>query len=149
MTSILLDTNVLAYAFDANAPDKQGQALAVLDHLQPGGQACVSAQNLAEFCHIATRKLHPPLTPAQTYQVVERFSRSFQVFDLTPAIVLEATRGVRDHQLAYYDAQVWAAARLNQVPVIFSEDFATGAILEGVRFINPFAKDFTLETWGL
>ena len=148
MTGILLDTNVLAYAFDANTPDKQAQALALLDHLQTSGRACLSTQNLAEFCHIAVRKLHPPLTPAQTYQMMERFSRSFQVFDLTPAVVLEAARGVRDHQLAYYDAQVWATARLNQVPVIFSEDFATDATLEGVRFVNPFAEGFKLDDWG-
>ena len=29
-------------------------------------------------------------------------------------IVLEALRGVRDHQISYYDAQIWASARLNR-----------------------------------
>jgi predicted nucleic acid-binding protein len=62
-------------------------------------------------------------------------------------IVLEAGRGVRDHQLSYYDSQIWAIARLNQVPTIFSEDFSDGAVLEGVRFVNPFSPDFRLETW--
>jgi predicted nucleic acid-binding protein len=54
---------------------------------------------------------------------------------------------VRDHGLSYCDTQVWAAARLNQVPVIFSEDFNSGSALEGVRFINPFAPDFDLNVW--
>jgi len=49
--------------------------------------------------------------------------------------------------LAYYDAQIWAAARLNQIPVVFSEDFNSGSTLEGVQFVNPFASDFVLETW--
>lgn len=62
-------------------------------------------------------------------------------------VVLEALRGVRDHGLSYYDAQVWATARLNQVPVIFSKDFDSGRVLEGVRFVNPFAPDFDLTTW--
>jgi predicted nucleic acid-binding protein len=61
--------------------------------------------------------------------------------------VLEAARGVRDHGLAYYDAQVWAAARLNKIPIIFSEDFQDGRILEGVRFANPFSQSFDLEAW--
>ena len=39
----------------------------------------------------------------------------------------------------YWDAQVWAVARLNQVPFVFSEDCNPGATLEGVRFVNPFA----------
>ncbi len=63
-------------------------------------------------------------------------------------VVLEAWRGVRDHQLAYYPAQVWATARLNQVPVIFSQDYSSNTTLEGVRFVNPFAADFVLENWG-
>jgi predicted nucleic acid-binding protein len=62
-------------------------------------------------------------------------------------IVTEAARGVRDHQLAYYDAQIWATARLHGVPIILSEDFQTGRTLEGVRFVNPFADDFQLNKW--
>jgi len=44
------------------------------------------------------------------------------------------------------DAQ-WATARLNQVPVVFSEDFRSGSLLEGVRFVNPFLPEFLLEEW--
>ncbi|MCG2740072.1 MAG: hypothetical protein L6300_07505 [Syntrophaceae bacterium] len=35
-----------------------------------------------------------------------------------------------------------AAARLNQIPIVFSEDFQDGQVLEGVRFANPFAGRF-------
>jgi predicted nucleic acid-binding protein len=62
-------------------------------------------------------------------------------------VVLEAGRGVRDHQFSYYDAQVWATARLNQVPIIFSEDFSAGSIIEGVRFVDPFSPGFAIKTW--
>ncbi len=62
-------------------------------------------------------------------------------------IVLEAARGVRDHQFSFWDAQIWATARLNQISVVFSEDFNPGWITEGVRFVNPFAADFQIETW--
>jgi predicted nucleic acid-binding protein len=41
----------------------------------------------------------------------------------------------------------WAAARLNQIPVIFSEDFRAGAVFEGVRYVNPFAQGFQLQDW--
>lgn len=43
--------------------------------------------------------------------------------------------------------QIWATARMNQIPTIFSEDFNTGSTLEGVQFINPFSKTFSLEEW--
>ena len=147
MPAILVDTNLLIYLFDSANVQRQEQAVQVLRHLEASGSGRISVQSLAEFASVSTRKLRPPLTPAQALQQVERFSQALPVLDLTPAIVLEATRGMRDYRLAYYDAQIWAAARLNQIPVIFSEDFASGSTLEGVRFVNPFAADFVLENW--
>ena len=147
MPSIMIDTNVLVYFYDPNSPEKQKRTEVVLDHLQRLGTGCLSAQNLAEFVSAAMRKLDPPLTPAQAYEQVSMLAETWSVFDLTPRIILEATRGVRDHQLSYYDAQVWASARLNQIPVVFSEDFQNGTMLEGVRFINPFADEFAIEEW--
>ncbi len=148
MPAILIDTNLLLYLFDAADTRRQNQAIEVLRRLEANGSGRLSVQSLAEFASVATRKLRPPLTPAQALQQVEYFSQALPVLDLTPAIVIEAARGVRDHRLAYYDAQIWAAARLNQIPVIFSEDFASASVLEGVRFVNPFATDFVLENWG-
>ncbi len=62
-------------------------------------------------------------------------------------IVMEAMAGVKNHSIGFYDAQIWACAHLNQIPVIFSEDFSDGRTIEGVRFVNPFAETFQLEKW--
>lgn len=142
-TRILLDTNILVYAYDQNAPAKAKRARDILAHLHHTRRGCLSVQSLSEFVSIATRKLSPPLPPEIARQQVEALMGTFPIFDLTPQVVLEATRGLRDHRLAYYDAQIWATARLNQVAVIFSEDFSTLATLDGVRFINPMTYDFT------
>jgi hypothetical protein len=34
---------------------------------------------------------------------------------------------------------------MNQIPLILSEDFNAGAVIEGVRFDNPFSMDFALD----
>ena len=86
------------------------------------------------------------MSPEHTLEQVERFQRIFTVYALTPMIILEALRGVRTYQLSYYDAQLWASARLTQIPVVFSEDFNQG-VLEGVRFVNPFVPEFNVELW--
>jgi len=39
-------------------------------------------------------------------------------------------------------------ARLNQIPAILTEDFADGGVLEGVRFVNPFADAFDVAALG-
>jgi predicted nucleic acid-binding protein len=147
MTSILIDTNVLVYFYDPNTPDKQKQAELVLNRLQQTGMGCLSVQNLAEFIRVGIRKLDPPLTAKEAFEQAAMLAEAWPVFNLTPMIILEAVRGVRDHALAYYDAQIWASARLNQIPIVFSEDFQDGLTLEGVRFINPFGDDFSIEDW--
>ena len=145
MPPILLDSNILVYVFNIREPNRQHLAQSLVQRVEREGMGRLSVQSLGEFFIAVTRKLHLP--PAEMYIQVERWRDVFPVFNLTPQIVLEAARGVRDHRLAYYDAQIWAAARLNQVPVLFSEDFQDGEILEGVRFANPFTPTFDLEAW--
>jgi predicted nucleic acid-binding protein len=147
MTAILIDTNVLVYAHDRGEYAKQGRSIETLRGLQLTGSGLLSAQCLGEFFRAVTRGPRPILTVEQAAQQVDRLARAWPVLDVTWQIVLEAVRGVQDHQLAYWDAQVWATAHLNQIPVVFSEDFAAGTTLEGVRFVNPFAEDFQLEEW--
>ena len=76
--------------------------------------------------------------------VVTRHGESWDDSPVTPLIVLEAARGVRDHRLGYWDAQLWATARLNQIPTVLSEDFADGQTLDAVRFHDPFLPRFDL-----
>lgn len=41
---------------------------------------------------------------------------------------------------------MWATARLNQIPVVLSEDFEDGRVINGVQFLNPFSRTFDLAT---
>jgi predicted nucleic acid-binding protein len=147
MPLILMDTNLLVYLYDQKHPGRQAQSQRVLEQLELSRNGRLSVQSLAEFFSVATRKLSPNLTAGEALHQIDLFLRLWPVFDLTPMVVLEAGRGVRDHHLSYYDAQIWAAARLNQVPLVFTEDFQDGRVLEGVRFVNPFTPGFVLESW--
>lgn len=69
---------------------------------------------------------------------------------VTAACVIEAIRGVATYQLAFWDALIWAVARLNQVPVILTEDLPGGRTsLEGVRYANPLDPGFDIGRLGL
>ena len=111
------------------------------------GNGVISTQVLAEFFVAVTRKIAAPLPVTEAGERVKNYLQSWTVVDLTGMVVLEATRGVHHHQLSFWDAQIWATARLNQIPVVFSEDLNVGAVTEGVRFVNPFAEDFQVEEW--
>lgn len=147
MGPILIDSNVLIYAYDVRDEPRQEHALSVVNALGSMGNGRLSAQCLSEFFSRTTRRPSPLLTVPAAARQTALLSTTFTVYPVTPQVVLEAVRGVRDHQFSFWDAQIWAAARLNQVPVVFSEDFSSGAIIEGVRFVNPFFADFVLQDW--
>jgi len=138
----LLDTNVLVYAVDPAAAEKQRRSVETMDRLARSGLGCLSTQVLGEFFRVATQKLTKPLSPAEARQQVSRLIEAWPVLPVTSLIVLEATRGVRDFRLAYWDAQLWATARLNQIGVVLSEDFEDRRLIDGVRFLNPFSPSF-------
>jgi predicted nucleic acid-binding protein len=141
---ILLDTNVVVYAYDRSEPEKQARAFKILERLQDTGSGVLTTQVLAEFFTVVTRKLRIPLGLKESARQVELLARSWPVFDVTTFTVIEAVRGVQVYHMSYWDAQIWASALLNQVSIVFSEDFRTGSVVEGVRFVNPFEKKFEL-----
>lgn len=147
MPAVLVDTNVLVYAYDRGEHAKQARAIAVLTHLNTLGIGRLSVQALGEFFRAVTRGARPILSVPEAARQVDHLARGWPVVDLTPLIVLEAVRGAREHRLSYWDAQMWATARLNQIPVLFSEDFGGRTVLGGVRFVNPFATGFAVGAW--
>lgn len=144
---VLVDTNILVYAYDRAEPIKQRRAIAVLDALVADGLGVLSTQVLAEFFIAVTRRIAAPVSVDEAAASVERYLLSWEIVDVTGLIVLEATRGVRQHQLSLWDAQIWATARFNQVTVVFSQDFTHGQSLEGVLFLNPLLADERLPPW--
>ena len=142
--SFFVDTNVLVYAYDRAEPEKQRAALDVLDRLAVRGQGVLSTQVLSEMFVTITRKVAAPLTVDEALKRLENYYRSWPVLEVTGLIVLEAARGVRDHQLNYWDSLIWSCAKLNQIEMVLSEDFNTGSVIEGVQFENPFAEGFAL-----
>lgn len=143
--SHLLDTNLLVYCLDDREPDKQARALDLLDRVGRRPSAALPAQVLGEFANVMLYKMEPPLSPEEVYEQLQLYKKVFPVYPLTPAVSLEAIRGVEQHSFRYFDAQIWATAKLNQIPVVLSEDFPVGATVEGVTFENPLAEEFDRE----
>ena len=146
--SILVDTNLLVYAYDRSEPEKQVRALEVLNRLAMTRHGALSTQVLSEFFVTVIYKLPAPLPIEQAIKRLQNYLLSWLVIDVTGMVILEAARGVRDHQLNFWDAQIWATAHLNQIPAVFSEDFSDGRVIEGVRFVNPFSSGFHLSDWA-
>ena len=148
MAEVLIDTNILVYAHQPAEKTKYLAALHTLERLLESGTGRLSAQILAEFMSATTRGRSPILTIKEALDQTSRLADALPVLDITRLIVLEAGRGAQRHGLSYYDAQIWATARLNQIPTIFTEDFEHGRRIEGVQFLNPLTPDFNLALWS-
>lgn len=141
----LIDTNILVYAYDRSEPIKQRRAIELLRHFPYSGAGAISTQVLAEFYNAVTRRLKEKLTAAQAYERLQNIEQSWPILNVTAPIILEAARGVEQHQFSFWDALIWATAKLNQIPIILSEDFNDGSTIEGIRFINPLRNGFNLS----
>lgn len=148
MAEVLIDTNILVYAHQPAEKAKYTAALRTLEHLLESGSGRLSAQILGEFVSATTRGRNPILTTKEALDQATRLAEALPVLDTTHLIVLEAGRGVLRHGMSYYDAQIWATARLNQIATIFTEDFEHARRVEGVQFLNPLLPTFDLAPWS-
>lgn len=142
---VLLDTNVLVYAEDNSEQAKRDTARQVIEHLLESRRAAVTTQVCAEFYSAVTRRFRNSLSDEEVAGRVRTYATLMPVLDTTLAVILEAMRGVVRYRMSYYDAQIWAAARLNGIGTVLSEDFRNGQEIEGVRFVDPFAPGFDPE----
>jgi predicted nucleic acid-binding protein len=144
MSAVFVDTNVLVYAQDR--ADAAKNAVAV-DLLQALGRrrAFVSTQVLSEFASVLTHGRKLARSAALAAADVLDASRAFAVLQVEAETILSALEAQERWGLSYWDAQIWAAAALADVPVVVSEDFADGLELGGVRFADPFAEGFDLD----
>ncbi len=102
----LLDTDLLVYALDRREPVKRDRAREMLRRVGGAGNAALPAQVLYEFANACLRKLELRPDPAVVRREVEHLLLAFSVLPLTGPVVLAALRGVTEHRLSYYDAQV-------------------------------------------
>ena len=110
---VLVDTNILVYAYDADAGAKQIKAAEVLDAFWVQGNGVLSTQVLAEFFITISRKVKRCLAVPDALQIIEDYAQGWTILNTTPDVVIKAITAVERHQLSFWDAMIWAAAALN------------------------------------
>jgi predicted nucleic acid-binding protein len=133
---ISFDTNVLIYAADRDDSLRHQQAAEWLERAMRSGNCVQTLQSLAEFFNVFTRK--SAAAPGHAATFVTAWRAVFAVEAASLADLDHAMRAVREYQLSFWDALLWATVRRMGVAVLVSEDFQDGRVVEGVRFANPF-----------
>ena len=130
-----LDTNILLYGYDLDAPEKRQVARSLIEQawLQPGRTA-VSVQVLQEFHVNFVRNGH---SAEEAAALIADFSH-WPVIDNTLAVFrLGLSLQVR-WQLSLRDAMILAAAQASGARELLTEDLNHGQNYGGIRVVNPF-----------
>jgi predicted nucleic acid-binding protein len=133
-----VDTNVLVYAYDADAGQKHDTARRLLTELWTDESGAISIQVLQEFYVTVTRKLPKPLTARTAREVVHTYDvwapHRPTVEDLVAASELEER-----HRLAFWDALIIVSAGRCESATLLSEDLQNGQRFGPLVVTNPFA----------
>lgn len=130
-----LDTNVLLYADDLDAGDKQNRARSILYDTLSSGYGVVSTQVLQEFFVISTRKLRVEAATAR--RKIELLGK-MDVVRVDLGLILSAIDLHRLHSFSFWDALIVRSAVLAGCSILLSEDLQHGQMIDGVRIENPF-----------
>jgi predicted nucleic acid-binding protein len=130
-----LDTNILLYAYDLDAPAKRSVAMAIVEEAwrQPGRTA-LSVQVLQEFHVHFVRRGHPV---AEATLIVGDFS-SWNVIEKSLALFQRGLWLQSRWQISLWDAMILAAAESSGARELLSEDLNHGQNYGQVSVINPF-----------
>ena len=130
-----LDTNILLYAYDRDAPAKRAVALRLVEQgwTAPGDTA-ISVQVLQEM-HVNLGKRGVAQTEAT--QIVRDFA-TWPVVDNTLDLLEAALDQQTRWKISLWDSLILAAARASGASELMTEDLNHGQDYGGIRVLNPF-----------
>ena len=134
---IFVDTNILIYAHDLDAGEKQKMAANQLKVIWEEGTGIISTQVLQEFYVNVTRKIPAPLTPIEARGIIRNYL-AWPVHLISPESILTASEIAEHHQLSFWDAMIISSAGSAGADHLMIEDMNHGQIIEGVAIRNPF-----------
>lgn len=132
-----IDTNVLVYAYDADAGDKHVKARAILRDCWENESGLISTQVLQEFYVTVTRKLAKPVSPKAARNVIQTY-QAWPIFRPTIENIISASELEQRYQLSFWDALIVIAAQVSGAASLVSEDLQDGQQMGSIKIANPF-----------
>jgi predicted nucleic acid-binding protein len=137
MNPIFIDTNVLVYAYDADAGVKHTKAQELLLDCWNNESGCLSTQVLQEFYVTVTHKLAKRISPQEARTIIETY-RAWPTFLPTVDDVLTASEIEERYGLSFWDSLIIVAAQKLGATSLVSEDLQDGQQIGHLKITNPF-----------
>lgn len=138
---ILLDTNILIYAYDRSSPYHVKAAEIIKLALNGEFEAVVAQQNIIEFANILTSNYKIPASSVS--QDIENILKDFQLITPLPKTIHHFLRLIQNLNVKTYLFDVYLAATIisndiNSLITLNDKDFAG---IKGLTVINPYKEE--------
>ena len=135
---VFLDTNIWVYGLLGQDDRKHAVAQKIIIAALEGDGYAVSTQVFAEYANVMLRKAGK--SPSETMACLECMELIGNVVPVDLPLVKRAIEIKSLYGLAFYDAQIVAAAERAGCSELWSEDLGNGQVYSSVRCVNPFRK---------
>ncbi len=133
---VLLDSNVIIYAYSNSELEKQRQSRSIFEQYE---NINISNQVINEVANILFKKFKLNSFEAET--TILQINDMSNIFNLTLAIQIKAIRIKKDYNLQFYDALIVATALENNCTILYSVDMQDSLVVENrLTIINPFKE---------
>lgn len=131
---ISIDSNILVYAVDARDP-----RIATARRVVTGATVadCVlTNQVIGEFLNVVRAKT--PITVAEGRRTAADWALLFPLAATSADQLIAASALAEQHRLQFWDSVILSVCAGNGVDYLITEDMHDGALIGGVRIMNPF-----------
>jgi predicted nucleic acid-binding protein len=137
MSAEFVDTNILIYAYDSTAGDKQHQAIELIARLAEDDAAAISTQVLIEFYSAIGKKFRD--RDIDPDSLTQNWIRWMKVHRLDVTDIFRAAGLQRKFQISWFDALILNSALELGCSTLWTEDFNHGQRYSSLTVRNPFA----------
>lgn len=138
---VLIDTNILVYAFDIFDKNKHEKSKNILGKCWNGEEKfALSLQNLSEFYVITTKKINIPLSKNIGSDIVNKFLEFKGWIKLVPkeSTITQAMDLAEKYDVSYWDALIASAMLERGIKKIYTENIKDFSKIKELKVINPF-----------
>ncbi|HEX8666846.1 MAG TPA: PIN domain-containing protein [Allosphingosinicella sp.] len=135
MARISLDTNILVYALDRGAGEKNRIARRVV-RAAAEAEGVLTQQVIGEFLNVS-RKV-PGLNHQRLSRIAAGLCATFPILPTSQAQVFEAFDRAARYRIQFWDSVIATVCLGGAVSHLVTEDLQDGLVLDGLIVINPF-----------
>lgn len=138
MTRLSLDTNILVYALDTGAGDKNERARELLQ-LAALSDAVLTQQVIGEFLNVSRKMQH--LNQRRLRRIAVGLCATYPIVATPKEALFDAFDRAGRSGLQFWDSVIVTVCLRNAVRLLISEDFQDGLVIDGLAILNPFNPD--------